>query len=284
MRNELNDFLKLPERPENSHKGTFGKILNIAGSKNYSGAAILSSLSALKSGAGYLTLACPESIVSSVSSYSPDITFLPLKEEKGDSFYLNNIKLISQKLNEFDVLSVGCGLTTDENVSKFLLKVLENTKIPTVIDADALNIISKYEVEKLNISSIITPHPKELSRLLKTDVQIIQSNRENYCKAAAIKYNTICVLKGHNTVISDGNNIYINHTGNSSLAKAGSGDVLTGIISGFLAQGCSFFQAAVLGVYIHALCGELASVDLTEYSVLASDLLNYIPKAIKKLM
>ena len=118
----------------------------------------------------------------------------------------------------------------------------------------------------------------------KTEVEKIQNNREEYCMLAAEKFNTICVLKGHNTVVSDGNDVYINKTGNSSLAKAGSGDVLTGVISGFAAQGYTLFQSAVLGVYLHGLCGEIASQDLTEYSVLASDLLKYIPFGIKNLM
>lgn len=284
MRDIANEFLKLPKRPQNSHKGTFGKILNIAGSKKYSGAAILSSLSALKAGAGYVTLACHENIISSVSSYTPDITFLPLKIATNNFSCEENVKTILDKIGSYNVLSVGCGLTTEKFVSEFVMKILQNMKIPAVIDADALNIIAVNDNVKFDFPSVITPHPKELSGLLKTDIEEILKDREKYCQKAALKYNTICVLKGQNTVISDGVNLYVNFTGNSALAKAGSGDVLTGLIAGFAAQGCPMFQAAVLGVHIHGLCGELAGEDLTEYSVLASDLLTYIPQAIKKLM
>jgi len=281
MRAELDKFLPVPARVQNSHKGTFGKVLNIAGSKKYSGAAVLSSLSALKTGAGYVTLACPSCIVPSVASYSPDVTFLPLdfSENSADS-----ISDVFKSVNTYNVVSLGCGLTCDISVKNFVLKLLEEIRVPSVIDADGLNILSDSGISHFDFPSVITPHPKELSGLLKISVEEIQKDREKYCVAAANKYNAVCVLKGHNTVVSDGKDIYINKTGNSSLAKAGSGDVLTGIISGLTAQGCSLFQAAVLGVYLHGLAGELASLDLTEYSVLASDLLKYIPYAIKKLI
>lgn len=284
MRDIKSDFFKLPERPLNSHKGTFGRILNIAGSKKYSGAAVLSSLSALKSGAGYVTLACHESVISSVSSYTPDITFLPLRIATNNFSCEENVRTILEKISGYNVLAVGCGLTTEKFVSEFVLKLFPNVKIPTVIDADGLSIIAENDFGKFEFPSVITPHPKELSRLMNTDVGEIQNDREKYCREAALKYNTICVLKGHNTVVSDGEKVYINFSGNSALSKAGSGDVLTGLISGFAAQGCSLFDAAVLGVYIHGVCGELAAEDLTEYSVLASDLLTYIPNAIKKLL
>ena len=276
--------MPLKERPQNSHKGTFGKILNIAGSKKYSGAAILSSLAALKTGAGYLTLACPENVVASVSSYTPDITFLPLKVLDNGSIEEENIEFLTEKINEYNVVSIGCGLTCEKSVENLVLNLLTSIKIPAVIDADGLNILANSDFNKFDFPSVITPHPKELSRLLNIGVEKIQNSREEYCIKVAEKYNTVCVLKGHNTVISNGKDVYINKSGNSSLAKAGSGDVLTGIISSFIAQGYAIFQAAVLGVYLHGLCGEIASKELTEYSVLASDLIKYIPFGIKKLM
>jgi len=281
MRTELEKFLPLPLRPQNSHKGTFGKVLNIAGSKRYSGAAVLSSISVLRAGAGYVTLACPEEIISSVSSYSPDITFFPLNF-RAVSNETNN--LFFKSVNDYSVVSLGCGLTCDFEVKSFVADLIDKIKIPTVIDADGLNILASSDVDVFTFPSVITPHPKELSKLMGVEISEIQKNREKFCISASKKYNSVCVLKGHNTVVSDGEEVYINQTGNSSLAKAGSGDVLTGIIAGFAAQGCSVFQAAVLGVYLHGLCGELAGAELTEYSVLASDLLNYIPYAVKKLL
>ena len=277
MRIELEKFLPVPKRPRNSHKGTFGKVLNIAGSKRFSGAAVLSSLAVLKTGAGYVTLACPEEIVSSVASYSPDITFFPL------DFSVENNNF-SELICSYDALSLGCGLTAELSVTNFVLSLLKEIQVPSVIDADALNILADSEIKNFDFPAVMTPHPKELSRLMRVSIEDIQNNREEYCVIAAKKYNAVCVLKGHNTVVSDGKDVYINTTGNSALAKAGSGDVLTGIISGLAAQGCSMFQAAVLGVYLHGISGELASYDMTEYSVLASDLLKYIPFAIKKII
>ena len=132
--------------------------------------------------------------------------------------------------------------------------------------------------------SIITPHPKELARLLNMDVATLQTQRMHFARLAAKQLNTIVVLKGKNTVITDGNDVFINPTGNSALAKAGTGDVLTGMISGFCAQGVSPINAACLGVYLHGLAGNIAAEDLSQYGMLASDLLSYIPKAILKVL
>lgn len=272
----------MPKRSQDSHKGTFGKILNIAGSKNYQGAACLSSLSALKIGAGYVTLACPEEIVNNIASFSPDITFLPLKSSP-----LKNTEIIAQSLDKFDVISIGSGLGTEKRTILFVEKVLSflnSTSKPVVIDADGLNAISAARIAKLPPNTIITPHEVEMARLLGVNVKDVSRNRILSAHEASEKFNCVTVLKGPRTIICDEkSHIIINKTGNSALAKAGTGDVLTGIISGLLAQGCTPFDAAVFGVYLHGKSGELASRRLTQYSVLASDLLEFIPQAIKRL-
>lgn len=291
MRYELEQITKFfPKRIQNSHKGTFGRILNISGSQNYSGAAILSSLSALKSGAGYVTLACPDVIVKSIASYSPDITFMPLKSTAIGSISKENTNSVIHRIKDFDIISIGSGLTTNEETKSFILELLKNIEKPIVIDADALNIIASENIKNVPKNSIMTPHPKELSRLLNISVEEIQANREKFAIIGAEKYNTVMVLKGHETVVTDGKNIYINKTGNSALAKAGSGDVLTGITAGIAAQMKKnmpenfLFYVATNSVFLHGMAGELASKDLTEYSVLASEQIKYIPQAIKKIL
>lgn len=291
MRYEVEDITKFfPKRIQNSHKGTFGKILNISGSQNYSGAAILSSLAALKAGAGYVTLACPDIIVKSIASYTPDITFLPLKSTYIGSISSENTNSVLNSIKDYDIISIGSGLTTNEETKKFVIELLNKIEKPIVIDADALNIIASENITNIPQNSIITPHPKELSRLLNVSVEEIQTNREKYAIIGAEKYNTIMVLKGHETIVTDGKNIYINRTGNSALAKAGSGDVLTGITAGITAQIKKpmpedlLFFVATNSVFLHGIAGELASKDLTEYSVLASEQIKYIPQAIKKIL
>lgn len=281
----LKDVLKqFPKRPQDSHKGTFGHILNISGSKLYTGAAILSSLSALKIGAGYVTLATVEDCTNIVHSYTPDIPIIELKQtSKGTISSKNTISVINQSQN-YEVISIGSGLGQDEETTRFVADFVTQNQKPIVIDADGLNSISNSEIDKIGGKSIITPHPKELSRLIKVPVEIIQSERDYYAIETAKNLDTIVVLKGHNTIVTDGKQIYINKSGCSALAKAGSGDVLTGMITGLLAQTNNPFNSAILGVYLHGLAGDIAAESLTEYGVLASDLLNFIPSAIKKIL
>jgi len=277
----------LPKRPEDSHKGTFGSVLNIAGSQFYSGAAFFSSISPLKVGCGKSTLASVETVLRSVSALSPDIILFPLK-----------IKLLLAKLSEYNAISIGCGLSTDgEAVKNFKLVInsLKNSETPVVIDADGLNILAgafslalcgrgRGEGVFLPQNTILTPHPKELSKIMKVSVDNILLQPEFWAKKCCEKYDCTTILKLHKTVVADNKgHLYINNTGNSALAKGGSGDVLTGMITGFIAQGLSPFDASILAVYLHGKTAQIASKDLTEYSVLASDLLDYIHLAIKEI-
>ncbi len=275
---ELN--IKLPRRIQDSNKSTYGRVLNIAGSKLYTGAAYLSSASALKVGCGYLNLACIDFIIPIVSSMLPEAVYTPLLSVNGVIAESNKI----ENIKNFDVISIGCGLTFCDSVVDFFKNTLSciNKNQVVIIDADGINILSKTKIN-LNLDNlIITPHPKELSRLLEVNLEEILINREKYARAASQKYNCITVLKGHETIITDGEKLIVNHTGNSSLSKAGTGDVLTGIIAGLCAQKMNLFDAAVLGVYLHGLSSEIASKDLTQYSVMASDIIKYLPCAIKK--
>lgn len=263
----------LPVREQNSNKGTFGKVLNVAGSKNYIGAAYLSSLAILKSGAGYVALASDKNIIKSVSALLPEAVFLTRNEG------VSNI-------DKYNVVLIGCGLGRSF-LSKYwfkkFIKRIKNSDKPVVIDADGLNILAKLNVP-IPTNSIITPHPAEAARLLGVNVNDILGDLENSAKSLSKKYDCISVLKTHRTIVcSKSYEIYINEHGNSALAKAGTGDVLAGIIAGLLAQKMPVLEAAKLGVYLHSRAGEIASQDLTEYSVLASDLVNYLPQAIKEI-
>lgn len=262
----------LPKREENSNKGTFGTVLNVAGCNKYRGAAYLSSCAALKVGAGKVVLASQERVLDSIAEKCPEIILQLRKDVKS--------------LNDYSSVVLGCGLSTDRSAKQIFKKILnltQNVNLPLVIDADGLNILSEENL-KLNKNTILTPHPKEMARLMGVEVGEILKESEKWVKKCSEKYNCVAVLKMHKTLVCFENNFYENNSGNSALAKAGTGDVLAGMIGGFLAQGMSCFDAAKLSVYLHGRAGELASFDLSEYGVLASDVLKYIPVAIKKLL
>lgn len=265
----------LPIREQFSNKATFGKVLNVAGSEYYTGAAYLSSISALKVGCGYVALSSSPKVINTLALKTSDIVFIPITEVK-------------KAISNYDVISIGCGLSTDLSVSilfKSLLEFIAGFEGTVIIDADGLNLLSKIKKEiELPKNLILTPHPKEAARLLDIELEEVLENPMNYAKAITEKYNCTTVLKLHSTVVcSVDGDVYINETGNSALAKAGTGDVLTGMISGLCAQNMEPFEAAKLGVYLHGKTGEIASGMLSEYSVLASDLLKYIPFAIMDL-
>lgn len=273
----------LPARPEDSNKGTFGKVLNIAGSKNLTGAAYLSSLAALKIGAGYVTLACPQSIIQIIATMLPEVTFLPLEEtDSGSISKSNSIK----DLYQYGVISIGCGITTNKETKSFVFDILNglNKTQKVIIDADGINILANHKGEISLKNTIITPHPKELSRLLNVPLEEIVTNREKYARITSQTYECITVLKGHNSIVTNGEVILYNKSGSSALAKAGTGDVLTGIIAGLLAQKMQPFEAAILGTFLHGLAGEFAQNELTKYSVLASDVIKYLPCAINEII
>jgi NAD(P)H-hydrate epimerase len=265
---------KLPERFKVSNKSTYGRVLNIAGSDYMSGAAYLSSVSALKIGCGYCFLSSTERVIDAVAAKTSNVVFLPKDK-------------LFETLNSFNVVEIGCGLSQSDYAIELFNNVVDklSPNIPLIIDADGLNILSKNSEKYLQrgfSNSILTPHPREASRLLGCELDDILGDVKTSAEQISLKYNCVTVLKTHNTIVStvDGK-IYQNTTGNNSMAKAGSGDVLAGMISGLIAQGMDTFEGAALGVYLHGLCGDIAKEKLTEYSVMADDLISCIPNAIK---
>ena len=282
-------FSLLPKRPPESNKATFGSVLDIAGSANFRGAACLSSLAALRIGAGYATLACPGVVANGVASFDPDIIVVPLKARRG-CIAPGEWRKIDEIAPRYSVVSIGPGLSSLrfalKPVLSFFLKtldVLRDLDAPVIFDADALNMLAASGVRELPCRSILTPHSKELARLLGVDLATVQDDRPRRAAEAAERFRATVVLKGHRTVIAGEGGLWVNTTGGPALAKAGSGDVLTGMIAGLCAQGLSPDDAACLGVYLHGLAGDIAALELTDYGVLASDLLRFIPRAIAAL-
>ena len=269
----------LPKRVQDSNKGTYGRVLNITGSKNYTGAGMLSAVSALKAGAGYSILCSDEETINLHKRNSFDLIY-----KSHGNFNIDIVKDITEKQNVSCVV-YGCGIGLNKTTIEFtgeLISYLKTANIPVVIDADGLNCLAQNPTE-LNNNFIITPHPKELSGLLQVDTDTIQHEREKFVQTAQKKYNCVVLLKGHNTLIADDKNVYRNTTGNSALSKAGTGDVLAGMAGGFLAQKISPVNAAILAAYIHGAAAEIYTEKFSEYSMLASDLFNYIPIALKKI-
>lgn len=261
----------LPKRPKDANKGTFGKVLVIAGSENFPGAAYLACAASYRVGAGIVTLVTDPEVKIIVSRKLPEVTFLKLKE------------VFSKKLLEYDVILIGPGLGQKMKSIEFVKQLLKRKLPITVIDGDGLNILSEVDGwwRKLETEYVLTPHPGEMSRLTGLSVDQIQTDRVNIVKKFAKSWNQMVVLKGANTVVAspDGKSA-ISPFANPALATAGTGDVLSGIVAGLLAQGLTLFNATCAGVYIHGLAGKMIRKKYGTAGAVASDLLPLIPKAL----
>ncbi|MBN2075760.1 MAG: NAD(P)H-hydrate dehydratase [Dehalococcoidales bacterium] len=279
----------LPRRPISANKGTFGKVLVIAGSVNYIGAAYLACSGAMRVGAGLVTLAAPTSIQPVLASKLTEATYLPLPEINGRINSKISVKLLEDELPKYDSLLVGCGLGQSEQTVDLIRRLLFDNEIdlpPVVLDADALNILADEPEwwRRFTGSAILTPHPGEMSRLTEVQVNEIQQDRLKVAEEAAQKWNQTVVLKGAYSVIASPENpSVINPAANPGLASAGTGDVLAGVISGLLAQDLPSADAASCGVYLHGEAGESVRKKLGDTGIIASDLLPELPVIIKKI-
>lgn len=280
---------KLPPRPANSHKGTFGHTLIIGGSTNFIGAVSLAAIGAQRTGSGLTTIATPESIYPIVSSHLKEAIYLPLTENPKIKFATNALSLIQKNLRNYNSILIGCGLGLSQNsneLTKCLLLEHDLLGIPLVVDADALNTLSEIENWHKNIPeySILTPHPGEMARLIGKTAKEVQLDRVNICRSYSSKWGCIVVLKGAFTVIASPNgDIWISLFSNPNLATAGTGDILAGIIAGLLAQRMDPIDAAIAGVYLHGFSAELAISKKISSGMIASDLLSHIPIAMNQI-
>jgi len=282
IRQEFRRLLK--KRPRNSHKGDFGHVFILAGSRGLTGAAALCSNAALRSGAGLVTLGIPVSLSPIMSRKLTEVMTLSLPETKDASLSLKAEKEILKKVGDSDIVVLGPGVSRHPETLRLINRLIIRIDKPMVLDADALNAISRNvsALKKIKRGYIVTPHAGEMSRLIDRDARYIKNHRLIVAKKFSHDYNAVVVLKGAGTIVAgpDGK-YYINRTGNPGMATAGSGDVLAGIITGFLAQGLGIFNAAKLGVYIHGLAGDIAAKDKGEIGLIAGDILENIPYAIK---
>ena len=277
------DLALLPTRPPRSHKGTFGRVVCLCGSRGMAGAAYLAAHAAYRSGAGLVQIVTPACNLPILQTLLPEAIVTAYDEENLDE------KAIVRAFSRADALVAGCGLSTSATSADLLALALDYASAPTVLDADALNLIAKRPHLRSTLKGkIITPHPFEASRLFDVPVEEILRDVPAHAARFAEELACDCVLKDHQTAVAaEGHPLFLGTTGNSGMATGGSGDVLAGIIGGILAQQklCPApYLAATLGVYIHGLCGDRAAERLGEHAVMASDLVASLPEVLRPLL
>ncbi len=265
----------VPKRDDFSHKGDFGKLLNIAGSAKFSGAAALSTEAALRSGAGLVTLAASERVITRIAPLISEATFLPLSEDKDGSYTESSAAAIAKECDGKSAVAVGCGLTVTKGTAAIVEKVIKKAACPIILDADGINCTA----DNINIFKdaknklIITPHAGELARLTGVPADEAVSDRLTLAVNLAREYGVIVVAKGVPTIVAGCGKAYVIKAGNPGLARGGSGDVLTGIIAAFCAQGFDPVEAAAAAVYVHGAAADLAADELSETGMLPSDVI-----------
>jgi len=282
-------FLKrLLVRKKQSHKGDYGRVLMVAGSRGMSGAASLAGLGALRSGAGLVTLAVPDAIYSVVAKKDPEVMVRPFLSTFSGSIHARSFAGITKLLAGQDVLAIGPGLSRNPSTVQLIRKLILKSKIPTVMDADALNSLEARPEILLQAEAplFLTPHEGEFERLFKIAVPRTAAitKRKNLAKEMAEKFGIFLILKGHRTVVAapDGK-VFVNSTGNPGMATAGSGDVLTGVLSALLGRGQDYFETACAAVYVHGWAGDLAAKKMGQTSLSARDILDCLPATFKKI-
>lgn len=267
-------------RKKDSHKGDYGRLLCICGSKGMAGAAVLSASAAMRCGIGIVNMAVPKSIYNIVAAQLSEPIFTLLNENESGTISFSNMHELTVNLQKSTACLIGCGLGNNDDTKKIVYEIISKNKIPTVIDADGINAVSEnIDVLKTAKSEIIlTPHPGEMARLLGTSIETVQSNRTEIAKDFALQYKVILVLKGYETIVAlPTGELFINRLGNPGMATAGSGDVLAGMISAFLAQGMSAKESAKCGVFLHALAGDRCAEKLSQISMISSDIIKELP-------
>ena len=275
------------KRDPNSHKGNYGHVLVLAGSRGKGGSAGLTALAVLRSGAGLCTLALPDSCQKAFEVHPMEVMTVPLPETTNGTLALAAKEPILDLLKDKSVLAIGPGITTDPETVALIGELLPLIQCPLVIDADALNAISKHKdwLGKLKPETVLTPHPKEMSRLIGVSTQEIQRTRIATASKFSTDHSVTLILKGSPSLIGlvDGT-VVLNSTGNAGMATGGSGDVLTGIIAGLMAQGLSSQEASIAGTYMHGLAGDHFVENASETTLISGDLLRCLPDTLRRIL
>jgi NAD(P)H-hydrate epimerase len=276
----------IPARKRDAHKGDFGHVLIVAGSPGMTGAACLASMAALRAGAGLVTLATPQSLQPVAASQMMSVMTLPCRETLRSCFSEAAAEDIMNFAEKCDSVAVGPGIGRDGETSAMVRRLFASLAKPLVVDADGLNALagdlSVFEEFPADRPTVLSPHPGEMARLCLCSTQKIQADRMRCAESFVRDRPVTLLLKGANTVVAEGEKTFVCETGNPGMASAGAGDVLTGIIAAFLAQGFSAFDAARLGAHIHGLAGDIAANEYGEISMTADDILGCLPGAFKE--
>jgi len=277
----ITDIPKLPPRRAESHKGDYGRVLVLGGSTGMAGAAALTGMAALRAGAGLVTVGSPRSVYPIIASKLTCATTRPFPETDAGTFSTAGLAEIVAFAEGFDVVALGPGLGRHTDTTDFVCALTASLNRPMVMDADALNALAEDPLflKQASAPRILTPHAGEMGRLAGLTIKEVQKARRQVSAWFASHYRAIMVLKGNDTVVCDGTRTYLNTTGNPGMATGGAGDVLTGVIAGLIAQRLDPFAAAVLGVYVHGLAGDMAAQKFGQVSLIATDLLEFLPQA-----
>jgi NAD(P)H-hydrate epimerase len=277
---------RFPRRPSGAHKGDLGHVLVLAGSYGYTGAAYLASQAAVLTGSGLVTLAVGKSLYPIMAQKLTEVMVRPFFETKDASLSLMAEKEVLAFLERCDVLAIGPGISRNRETQQLVRNLIGKVGKPVVLDADGINALAGHAglLKSAGGAMVLTPHPGEMARLTGKDISEIEKNRKDVALSFASEYNTVLVLKGRETVVAaPSGDVYVNNTGNAGMATGGTGDVLTGMIASFIGQKAAPFDAAVLGAYYHGLAGDIALKEKGALSLLATDILNRLPEALKAL-
>lgn len=266
------------KRAKNAHKGSFGRLLTICGSYFMPGAAVICAKAALKTGVGLLECVFPKSVYPVMTAHLMQPVFKPVCENESRTISIGAMNDVTESLSRADAVAIGCGIGNNDDTQVITAQIIKNASVPVVLDADGINSVVPFIdiIKDRKAPLIITPHPAEMARLIGESTAYVQSHRIDTARTFALENDCIVVLKGANTIVTDGRQVFVNTTGNAGMAMGGTGDMLTGMLASFIAQGISPLQAAKAAVYIHGLCGDITAEELSQRGMTVEDMLSLL--------